>query len=116
MRELVCIECPRGCLLKITKTENGVNVTGNFCPKGAKYAETEVIRPRRVLTSTVRADGAMVPVKTDRPVKKTEIFALMRKIRSAKLLKNVRIGDIIIENIDGEGANLIATAPYVRQE
>ena len=31
--ELVCIECPRGCLLSAEKTEGGVSVSGNFCPK-----------------------------------------------------------------------------------
>ncbi|PWM71707.1 MAG: molybdopterin oxidoreductase [Bacillota bacterium] len=114
--ELVCIECPRGCLLKAEKTESGVMVTGNFCPKGKAYAEAELIEPRRVITSTVRADGAMVPVKTDRAVKKTLIFSLMRKIRGEKLLKNVQIGDIIIENIDGEGTNVVAAAPYEKRE
>lgn len=116
MRELICIECPRGCRLLAEKNENGVNVTGNFCPKGKAYAQAELTEPRRVLTSTVRAKDCMVPVKTDRPVKKELIFALMQKIRGAKLLKNAEIGDIIIENIDGEGANLVAAAPYTAQK
>lgn len=36
----------------------------------------------------------------------------MEKIRAAKVLKNTAIGDIIIENADGEGTNVIATAPH----
>ena len=53
-----------------------------------------------------------MPVKTDRAVKKTGIFDVMRRIKEAKVLKNVDIGDIIIENVDNEGANVVATAPY----
>ncbi len=114
--ELVCIECPRGCLLIAQKTQEGVRVSGNFCPKGKKYAETELIEPRRILTSTVRAKGAMVPVKTDRPVRKSELFSLMEKIRKARVTKSVAIGDVVIEDVDGEGANVIATAPYEQKE
>ncbi len=110
--ELVCIECPRGCLLSAEKTEGGVSVSGNFCPKGRAYAEAEITEPRRVLTSTIRAAGAMVPVRTDRPVKKSMIFALMKKIRAARLTHAVAIGDTIMENIDGEGANVVASASY----
>ena len=38
-----CIMCPMGCEMTVT-LENGkfVSVTGNTCPRGAKYAETEV--------------------------------------------------------------------------
>ena len=40
------------------------------------------------------------------------IFALMKKIRAARLTHAVAIGDTIMENIDGEGANVVASAPY----
>ena len=50
-----CIMCPMGCEMTVT-LENGkfAGVTGNSCPRGAKYAETEVTDPRRMLTTTVR--------------------------------------------------------------
>ncbi len=111
--ELICIQCPRGCAMNVEKKDGEVIVTGNFCPKGKEYAVSETIEPRRVVTSTVRGvNNARVPVKTDRAVKKTGIFDVMRRIKEAKVLKNVDIGDIIIENVDNEGANVVATAPY----
>ena len=50
----------------------------------------------------------MLPVKTDAPVKKSELFALMKKINALRVQKPVKIGDILVEKIDGE-ANLVAT-------
>ena len=113
MREvfLTCVECPMGCQIKVTMDgEKVVSVEGNSCPRGKLYAENEVVCPKRVVTSTVKTTfGTMLPVKTDRPVKKTAIFDVMKKINAVTVDRHVRIGDIVVENID-EDANLVATA------
>ena len=65
-----------------------------------------------MVTSTVRAEnGVMIPVKTDKPVRKSEIFEVMRKINACVCAVPVQIGDIILENVEGD-ANLIATGNY----
>lgn len=107
---LTCVECPMGCEIEVI-TENGapVSVTGNTCPRGKLYAESEVVCPRRVLTTTVRAaDGRMLPVKTSAPVKKAELFAIMQKINAYHPAAPIKIGDVLVKNIS-EGADLIAT-------
>ena len=107
---LTCIECPLGCAIDVEVVEGKViSVTGNTCPRGKMYAESEVICPRRVLTSTVRAvSGEMIPVKTSQPVKKAELLELMKKINALHPTLPVKIGDVLLENI-AEGTNLIAT-------
>ena len=110
-RELTCIECPMGCKIQV-EVENGkaVSVSGNGCPRGKLYSENEVVSPKRVITTTVkRFDGKVIPVKTDKPVKKSEIFAVMAKINAYICEKKVKIGEVLIENIS-DGANLVATA------
>lgn len=109
--ELTCVECPIGCRIEVEKDgEKVVSVVGNSCPRGKIYAENEVVCPKRVVTSTVRATcEKMIPVKTDRPVRKSEIFAVMQKINSFKAVLPVKAGEILIENVD-EDANLVATA------
>ena len=105
---LTCVECPIGCTIE-AEVENGVcvSVVGNSCPRGKLYAENEVVCPKRVLTSTVRAkDGKMVPVKTDAPIKKSEMLEIMKKINSTHPKAGVKIGDIIVKNI-ADGANLV---------
>jgi CxxC motif-containing protein len=107
-KNLTCIECPIGCEIEVD-IEDGkvISVKGNTCPRGKMYAENEVICPKRVVTSTVRAEnGVMVPVKTDKPIKKTEIFTVMKKINETTCVLPVKIGDILVENISDD-ANLV---------
>lgn len=111
-RQFVCIECPRGCALTVTTDGKTVNVTGNFCPRGKKYAEAEVTCPRRVVTSSVRGMSAMIPVKTKGEVKKENIFAVMKRIRALRINRDVVLGEVLDPDIDGEGTPLIATAGY----
>lgn len=109
-RTLTCIECPVGC--HVTVEMDGktiVSVTGNSCPRGKVYAENEVICPRRIVTSTVRAEnGQMIPVKTDRAVKKTEIFEVMEKIKGIRVKLPIQIGDVVQKEIV-DGCDLVAT-------
>ncbi len=109
-RELICIECPVGCRIEVEFDGKTVtSVKGNTCPRGKTYAENEVVCPMRTVTSTVRTDsGALVPVKTDKPVRKSEIFAVMKKINKILCKTPVYIGDVLFENIS-DGANLVAT-------
>ena len=111
-RNFVCIECPRGCALTVTTDGKTVKVTGNFCPRGKKYAEAEVTCPRRVVTSSVRGMSAMIPVKTKGEVKKENIFAVMKRIRALRINRDVALGEVLDPDIDGGGTPLIATAGY----
>ena len=61
--ELICINCPRGCLLQVEQQgveQQGeeIAVTGNFCSKGIPYAKQEITDPQRVLTILMRPEGA----------------------------------------------------------
>ena len=109
-RTLTCIECPIGCEIEVTIEEGTVvSLTGNGCPRGKIYAEAEVVCPKRVVTSTVRAEnGEMIPVKTDKPVRKDAIFEVMKKINKTTCKMPVALGDILVENICDD-ANLIVT-------
>lgn len=111
--KLTCIECPIGCTIEVV-LEDGkvVSVTGNNCPRGKNYAEAEVVCPKRVVTSTVRAEnGEMIPVKTDKPVRKDAIFEVMKKINAATCKMPVRLGDVLVENICDD-ANLIVAGNF----
>ena len=111
-RNLTCIVCPIGCQLSVT-LEDGVvtEVTGNTCPRGKQYAIDECTNPVRTVTSTVRTvGGGVIPVKTDRPIPKELMFDCMKEINKAVATLPVRIGDVLIENVLGTGANVVITA------
>ncbi len=112
VRELTCIVCPKGCPLKV-ELENGavVNVTGFTCPRGKQYAIDECTHPMRTITSTVRAEnGEVVPVKTNTTVPKELMFDCMREINRAVVTLPAHIGDVVIANILGTGADVVITA------
>ena len=113
IKNLTCIECPIGCEITVTMEEGKVvSVKGNSCPRGKVYAEAEVVCPKRVVTSTVRADnGEMIPVKTDRPVRKEAIFEVMQKINATTCKMPVSVGDVLVENICDD-ANLVVAGNF----
>ena len=109
MKQLTCIVCPRGCQLNID--DNNV-VTGNFCPRGKNYAISEITTPTRIVTSTMKvlnSNEVRVPVKTSKPIKKDLMFEIMDKINSKLVYAPIKIGDILIENVDGDNTDIIAT-------
>lgn len=108
---LTCIECPMGCEITVNLGDDGKvqSVSGNGCPRGKAYAENEVICPKRVVTSTVRSvSGEMIPVKTDKPVRKEVMFEVMQKINAFVCPEKVCLGDVLIENVCDD-ANLIVS-------
>lgn len=112
-RELICIVCPRGCSLSCELTDEGefISVSGNLCPRGKTYAVNECTNPQRVVTSTVRcADGEVVSCKTSGTVPKGLMFDVMKAINGAVASANVKIGDVIIENVLNTGVDVVATS------
>ena len=111
-RILTCIVCPKGCELHVELDGGNIKkVEGYTCKRGLVYAEAECTHPTRTVTSTVRTvGGAVLPVKTSSPIPKELIFELMRTINSATAKDDAKIGDVIIKNVLGTGADVVATA------
>lgn len=113
VKKITCIECPKGCTL-VVGIENCrvVKVSGNECPKGERYAISEIENPVRVLTSAVLTDGLpikMLPVRTDKPIPKDKMELAMSNIKKIKVDKPVAAGDILVKDFMGLGVDLIAT-------
>lgn len=112
-RNLTCISCPMGCPLTVVM--NGaevVSVSGNTCKRGDVYARKEVTDPTRIVTSTVRVEGGtagMVSVKTKEDIPKGKIFDCIEALKDVAVKAPVHIGDVIIPDVAGTGAAIIAT-------
>lgn len=118
MKELICIVCPQGCHLKVDE-ENGFAVTGNSCPRGAEYGKMEMTHPTRVVTSTVRCEGGLYPrcpVKTDRAIPKEKIFEVMQALEGIVLTAPVRVGQVVVGDVCGTGADVVATRELLSLE
>ena len=113
VRELTCVACPMGCQLTAS-IDNGVvvSVTGNTCPRGKQYAQTECTHPVRPLTTTVKVEGGkhpVVPVKSADPVPKEKMFECMAALNEVTVKAPVKIGDVIVDDICGTGVKIVAT-------
>lgn len=109
MKELICITCPRGCRLSV---DENLNVTGNFCPRGAAYAKAELTHPVRMVTHTVRIISELemrLPVKTSQAIDKKLMFKVIDELDKIEVKAPVKIGDVIIKNIFGTGVDILAT-------
>lgn len=114
IKNLTCIECPKGCRLTIEVDATGKvsKVSGQQCSKGETYGTAEIENPVRILTASVLAQGLalkMIPVRTDRPIPKEQVFDAMTAIKKMKVNKPVKSGEIVSENFLNLRVNLIAT-------
>ncbi len=119
-KHFTCIVCPVGCEIDVNvENEKIISVSGNKCPRGREFVLQEIKNPLRVLTTTVRIeDGkyAMLPVRTSKPVPKSKIFGIMKEISAIKVKAPAKIYDVIVRNICGTGADIVATRSMRRKE
>lgn len=113
-RELICIGCPLGCMMTVEMDGPQIlSVSGNTCPKGKSYAEKEVISPTRMVTSVVRVSGGektQVSCKTNKDIPKGKIFDVVRALKDVRVEAPVHIGDKLVSDVAGTGADIVATA------
>lgn len=112
-KEITCINCPVGCRMLVTISDDGtfVSVSGNTCPRGAKYAEQECTCPMRMLTAVIPVAGSDTPlsVKTSVPVPKEMIHDIMHELADIRVSLPVSAGDVILHNVLRSGSDIIAT-------
>ncbi len=110
---ITCINCPVGCRMSVTLSESGefVSVSGNTCPRGAAYAKQECTLPLRMITAVIPVSGSRTPlsVKTNKPVPKSMIAAVMAELGRVSVSLPVRAGQVVIPDILDTGSDIIAT-------
>ena len=118
-RKLTCINCPFGCSLTVTIEEDKISVSGNRCKRGEAYGIKEVTNPTRTVTGSVRVKGGELPlvsVKTVPEIPKDKISEVMQEIHGCTICAPVSIGDTIISNVAGTGADIVATRNLCKRE
>lgn len=112
-KELVCICCPLGCSLTAEIEESGeVRIFGNTCSRGEDYGKKEMTNPTRIVTTTVRVRGGILPalsVKTQGGVPKNKVLECIESLQKVEMEAPVHIGDIVLADIAGTGVGVVAT-------
>ncbi len=112
-KELICVNCPMGCRITVTLDEGRViDIKGYTCEKGKNYAAQETVRPMRVLTSTVRINGALarvLPVITSQEIPLDMMEEAMEAVRKLTVDAPVRVNQVLIPHFLGTDADLVAS-------
>ena len=119
LAELTCIVCPRSCKLQISADKETLIVTGNACKRGAVFAQDEMTDPRRTICSTVATvfpEAPVLPVRVSDEIPKAKIFDVMREINRTVVKTRIGRGDVVIKNVLGLGADVIATSDLLKEK
>jgi CxxC motif-containing protein len=114
---IICLGCPNGCHLECTRKADGAfEVEGAQCDRGEVYAREELTEPKRVVTAVVKTDSGdvpYIPVKTDKPLVRDRIPALLGLLYGQTVALPVRMGDTLLTDFDGTGVNVVFTRSAV---
>ena len=119
--KFVCVGCPMSCPLELAhEGDQIIEVAGNDCKRGAKYAKQEFTDPRRSLSTTVAISGAVwgrLPVRTTGQVPKHRVMEAARVIHGIRCRAPVEVGEVLLEGLLGEvGLDVIATRSMAKRE
>lgn len=108
-----CIICPIGCRIIVNEKDGNVEIVGgNKCRRGEKYAIDEVLNPKRIVTTSVfikNGEFPLVSVRTSQPVPKEKVTEIVKEMKKISLVAPVKCGDVIVKNVAGTSADIIAT-------
>lgn len=110
--EVVCILCPKGCLIQVSQGAESLTITGNACHKGLAFATQEWTHPMRTLSTTVKTSCERVPrvpVKTADVISKYDLLKVMDYLSHIQVALPVKMGDCIVKNVLNLGVDVVAT-------
>jgi len=106
-----CTICPNGC--QVRWDEKTGTYSGNKCPRGAKFAEQERTSPMRTVTTTVRCNGTLLPVKTASPVSRTVVRDVVASLKDVDVKGHVKAGDEVFRGSVGKSdVSMVATSDF----
>ena len=112
-KAMICIMCPLGCKMEVQFEGQKINqLQGNECKKGFKYAKQEISFPGRILTTTIKTENSLIPllpVRSDKEIPKEKLIECMIEIFKYTITGSINVGEIVIPNIIGLDANIIAS-------
>lgn len=110
--KIICVTCPKGCTLQVTREGTTVLNVGEGCKRGSDYVKQELTDPRRMVASSVRVKGGLhplLPVYTSAPFPKPRIPELLALLRNVDVDAPVIVEQIILEDVLGTGISIKAS-------
>jgi len=112
-KEFICIVCPNSCCITAEYNEQEIkHIKGAQCKKGEEFIKNEIKNPLRTFVGSVKCrngDYQLVSVKTNKQIPKKYMKQVAQKTHQIRVKAPVEIGQIIVTNILGLDADLVAT-------
>jgi len=118
VREIVCIVCPNGCRIRCEKKQDEIVCSGQACKRGEAYSKSEMTRPMRTLTTSVKPifpHSPVLSVRTDGEIEKGKILDAAKLLDEVLVRQRLKIGDVVVKNICDTGVNIISTSDKLAQ-
>jgi CxxC motif-containing protein len=115
-KEIRCIVCPTGCLVHVENVNGELIIEGHSCKRGEVYAREEFVSPKRILTTTIRVENGflpLIPVRSDKPLPKERLQEALNQIALTKIKAPIKMGELLIKNVLGLNANIIASRDLI---
>ena len=117
-RQFVCITCPMGCNIEaVVRDGQAVSISGARCKRGAEFVREELTAPKRMLTTTVRVRGGvlpLVPVRSSAPLPKARLLEVAAHLRQVVLDAPVEEHQVVCANVLDTGVDMIASRALKR--
>ena len=111
--QYTCIVCPISCKLEVSANDDQfMDISGYSCKRGFEYGRNEYICPKRMLTSTVKINGAKNPrlsVISSDDVEKSKLLDCLKIIYEIEVNAPIKMGDIVKKNILNTGVDIVAS-------
>lgn len=115
VKKIVCVVCPKGCEIDVLGDLKNPSFSGYGCEKGLNFAKIDLIDPSRVLCTTILTNqGRLIPVKSDREIPLREFEKVMQIIKNVVVEEPIKRGQVLVEKVSSNGANMIATSSSER--
>jgi CxxC motif-containing protein len=111
--KVICITCPKGCRLDVTREGDTILKVDNCgCKRGEEYVKAELTDPRRMVATTVKIQGSLhplLPVYTAKPFPKPRIRELLTALAEVELSAPVTMGAVVVKDALGTGIDILAS-------
>lgn len=114
--EFICVVCPNGCAIDAEFTTGKppklISAEGYICKKGLEWVQQEIENPMRTIASSVlvrNGNFIAASVRTRTPIPLEKVGRVMEEIRKHHPEAPVRIGEVLVSNVAGTGADVIFT-------
>jgi CxxC motif-containing protein len=111
-KKITCILCPLGCIIESEEKNKILNIIGNACIKGEKYAIQEIKKPLRILTTTIIVENGeqiLLPVRSEKGIHRDLIISCIKKLSKIKVKAPIKCREVIYKNILNTGIDIIAS-------